>query len=170
MLNLIPNSISNLNLNFNHINQFINHKVELTTRELRITFNYQDFNYDICDNDLVLMDEYDKDCRVYIPLDEIVEVTNLTNDLYSTVVDIKYGDKILSICCAEEKFIYPRCYKCGKTILVPEDSIYYIHGNINYNSYYDDPEEIGIINSLSFCDSCVHNFVGNLVDEVGEVY
>jgi len=169
MLNLIPNSIANLNLDY--LNQFINHKVEITTRDLRITFIYQDFNFDICDNDLVLMDETDTDCRAYIPLNEITGIVNLTDDLYSTVVDVKYRDKLedkmISICCAERKFIYPRCYKCGKEIFVPEESIWYINGSANYGSYYDDPEENSIINSLYFCDSCISNFVG-AVDEIGK--
>ena len=152
MLNLISNSISNLT-NLNHINQFVNHKVEVTTRESRITFNYYDFNYDICDNDLVLMDEYDKDCRVYIPVDEITSVTNLTDDLYTTVVDIKYkdefGNKILSICCAESKPIPVTCDKCGY-VFGDGDQIWWINQIGEYGSVYDG-ENI----SKKLCDSCV---------------
>jgi len=143
-----------LNLNLiSNLNQFVNHKVELTTRESRITFNYYDFNYDICDNDLVLMDEYDKDCRVYIPVDEITSVTNLTDDLYTTVVDIKYkdefGNKILSICCAERKPIPVRCDRCG-CVFGDGDQIWWINQIGEYGSVYDG-ENI----SKKLCDSCV---------------
>ena len=155
-----------LNLNFiSNLNQFVNHKVEISTRGLRITFNYQDFNYEVTEEDLILMDVSDKDCGVYIPVGEIVEVTNLTDDLYTTVVDIKYGDKILSICCAERKPIPVRCDRCGKEILIPEETIWYIHGQANYGSYYDDPEENSIVNSLSFCDNCIAGFVGKIGEQ-----
>jgi len=149
MQNPILNPIQNLN----HFNQFVNHKVELTTRESRITFNYYDFNYDICDNDLVLMDEYDKDCRVYIPVDEITSVTNLTDDLYTTVVDVKYrdefGNKILSICCAESKPIPVKCDRC-EYVFSDGDQIWWINQIGEYGSVYDG-ENI----SKKLCDSCV---------------
>ena len=148
MLNLIPNSISNLT-NLNHINQFVNHKVEVTTRESRITFNYYDFNYDICDNDLVLMDVSDKDCGVYIPFEEITEITNLTDDLYTTVVDIKYGNKILSICCAERKPIPVRCDRC-EYVFSDGDQIWWINQVGEYNSIHDNE----VINK-KLCDRCV---------------
>ena len=152
MLNLITNSISNLT-NLNHFNQFINHKVEVTTRESRITFNYYDFNYDICDNDLILMDETDKDCRVYIPVDKITSVTNLTDDLYTTVVDIKYkdefGDKIISICCAERKPIPIRCNKCGY-VFEDGEQVWEINQQGQYGSIYDGD---WLVKKL--CDRCV---------------
>ena len=149
MLNLISNLT-----NLNHINQFVNHKVEVTTRESRITFNYYDFNYDICDNDLVLMDEYDKDCRVYIPLDEITSVTNLTDDLYTTVVDVKYGDKILSICCAERRPIPVRCDRCDY-VFNNGDQIWYINQIGEYGSMYD-----GDVISKKICENCLEKFLG----------
>ena len=143
-----------LNLNLiSNLNQFVNHKVEVTTRESRITFNYYDFNYDICDNDLVLMDETDKDCRVYIPIEDITSITNLTDDLYSTVVDIKYkdefGDKIISICCAEGKPIPVRCDKCGY-IFSEDEQVWYINQQGQYGSVYD-----GEWVCKRLCDRCV---------------
>jgi len=151
MLNL--NSIPNLN----HLNQFVNHKVEVTTRESRITFNYYDFNYEVTENDLILMDEYDKDCRVYIPIEEIILVTNLTDDLYTTVVDVKYrdefGNKIISICCAESKPIPVRCDKCGY-VFGEDEQIWYINQQGQYGSVYDG-ENI----SKKLCDSCVEILV-----------
>ena len=143
-----------LNLNLiSNFNQFINHKVEITTRESRITFNYQDFNYEVTEEDLILMDETDNDCRVYIPVGEIVEVTNLTDDLYTTVVDIKYrdefGDKILSICCAERKPIPVRCDKCGY-VFSDDGQIWYINQQGQYGSVYDGD---WLVKKL--CDRCV---------------
>ena len=158
MLNLITNSISNLT-NLNHFNQFINHKVEVTTRESRITFNYYDFNYDICDNDLILMEKTDKDCRVYIPVDKITSVTNLTDDLYTTVVDIKYkdefGDKIISICCAERRPIPVRCDRCGY-VFSDDEQIWYINQQGQYGSVYD-----GDWVCKRLCDSCVEVLMDN---------
>jgi len=150
MLNFIQDPISNLNLNY--LNQFVNHKVEITTRGSRITFTYQDFNYDIYDNDLVLMDEIDTDCRIYIPLEEVIEITNLTDDLYTTVIDIKYGEsgnKILSICCAERRPVPIKCDKCGY-VFSEDEQIWYINQQGQYGSVYD-----GDWICKKLCDRCV---------------
>ena len=143
-----------LNLNLiTKLNQFINHKVELTTREARITFNYYDFNYEVTEDDLILMDGTDKDCRVYIPIEEITSVTNLTDDLYTTVVDIKYRDefsnKIISICCAERRPIPVRCDKCGY-VFEEDEQIWYINQQGQYGSMYDGD---WLVKKL--CDRCV---------------
>jgi len=136
-----------------NLNQFINHKVEITARESRITFTYQDFNYDICDDDLILMDETDPDCRAYIPVDKITEIINLTDDLYSTVVDIRYNDeledKMISICCAERKSIPVKCDKCGY-VFGDEEQIWYINQQGQYGSMYD-----GDWICKRLCDNCV---------------
>jgi len=154
MLNFIQNPISNL---ISNLSQFVNHKVEITTRDSRITFIYQDFNYDICDNDLVLMDEIETDCRVYIPLNEITDVTNLTNDLYSTVVDVKHGDelenKMISICCAEHKPIPVTCSKCGYVFGI-EEQVWRIEQQGQYGSAYD-----GDWICKKLCDKCVSTLI-----------
>jgi len=140
---------------YSNLNQFIGHKVEITTRGSRITFIYHNFNCDIIEKDLVLMDETDGDCRVYIPIDEIKEITNLTDDLYTTVVDIKYGNKMISVCCAERKPIPIKCNKCGHEFQ-EDDQIWNINQQGEYGSIYD-----GEWISKRLCDNCIKDLMGS---------
>ena len=160
--------------NFNLLDQFNDRKCEISfhsllDNSLSATYVYDLFSYELTDEYICLKDQSDDDCILTsIPLIKIDSVVNLNNDVldvYSDVVSLKCkcDDYIVSVCTLERKFIYPRCYKCGKEIL-DFDSIWYIHGNANYGSHYDSPEDNLIINSLSFCDDCVHSFIG----EVGE--
>jgi len=158
----------NHNLNLDCFTKFIGHNVFIRNEGAEETFLYSNLQIDCTTyNCLVLIDGNNK-LKTFIPFDSIYNISNINDDLYSDKISISAVHYDWKIICAEERFIYPRCFKCGKEILVPEESIYYIHGNINYNSQYDSPEEITIINSLSFCDDCVYDFVGDLVDEVGE--
>lgn len=131
------------------LNQFIGRRVEITTRESRITFTYQYFNYDVDENDLVLMDETDDDCRVYIPVDDVTEIINLTDDLYTTVVDIKYDGKVILVCCAEKRPVSIKCDKCNH-MFEEDEQVWSINQQGEYNSIYD-----GDWICKRLCDRCV---------------
>ena len=156
--------------NCNLLDQFNDRKCEVSfhsmlNNALSATYVYNSFSYQLIDEYIQLHDQSEDDCVVTsIELDKINSISNLTDDFYFDVISIKTNDYIVNVCTLERKFIYPRCFKCGKQILVPDETIWYIHGNANYGSYYDDPEENAIVNSLHFCDSCVAEFVG----EIGE--
>ena len=163
--NLIPINSNNYSL----LDQFVNMKCEVSFHSLldnvlSATFIYNSFSYQLIDNCITLLDQKDNDCTTSILLDEIILVKNLGGEVYDDVVSLKTTDYIINVCTTETKFIYPRCFKCGKEILVPEETIWYIKGNANYGSFYDDIVENIIVNSLNFCDDCISNFVG----EVGE--
>ena len=153
--------------NLSKLNQFIGHKVELSTKDNSITYHYQEFDWNIDDDgSLVLADDTETDCNTYIEMDMINSITNLTEDLYHDVVDIEYGDNRLSVCCAEVEPILPKCYKCGKEIQPLLDTKWQVQGEVNYGSYYDSSsnELSNIVNGLLFCDKCIHNFVGDIDD------
>ena len=156
------------NLNIDCFTKFIGHSVFIQNEGAEETFLYSNLQIDCTTYNCIVLIDGNNKLKTFIPFDNIYSINNINDDLYSDIVSISAVHYDWKIICAEEKFIYPRCFKCGKEILVPEESIYYIHGNINYNSQYDSPEEITIINSLSFCDDCIYDFVGDLVDEVGE--
>jgi len=159
-----------LKKNYSLLDQFNDRKCELSFHTLSdntisATYVYNSFSYELTDECIILKDETEDDCVVTsIEINKINSVTNLNDDFYFDVVSIKTNDYIVGVCTLERKFIYPRCYKCGKEILVPDETIWYIYGNANYGSYYDDPEENAIVNSLNFCDSCVAEFVGEISD------
>jgi len=157
--------------NYSLLDQFNDKKCEvsfhtLLDNTLSATYVYNSFSYQLTDEYIQLQDQSDDDCVLTsIELSKVNLVSNLTDDFYFDVVSIKTNDYIVGVCTLERKFIYPRCYKCGKEILTPDETIWRINGNANYGSYYDDHEENSIVNSLSFCDSCVAGFVG----EIGEL-
>jgi len=158
--------------NYNLLDQFNDRKCEvsfhsLLNNALSATYVYDSFSYQLTNEYIQLHDQSEDDCvATSIELDKINSISNLNNDFYFDVVSIKTNDYIVGVCTLEKKFIYPRCYKCGKEILVPDETIWRIHsGSINYGSHYDDGVNSGeIVNSLDFCDSCIFSFVG----EVGE--
>jgi len=154
-----------LNLNLDCFNKFIGHSIFIQNEGAEETFCYNNLLVDTTTyNCLTLIDGNNK-LKTFIPFDSIYSINNVNDDLYSDKISISAVHYDWKIICAEEKFEYPRCFKCGKQILVPDETIWYIYGNVNYNSHYDNPEENSIVNSLNFCDSCVANFVG----EVGEL-
>lgn len=153
---------------YSKLNQFIGKKVELTNKERTTTYNYHNFNYEVTEEELILMDS-SPDCKTYIPIDEIKEITNLNADVFKTVVDIPYGNgDQISICCTESKPIYPKCHKCEKEIKTPEESIWHIRGQICYGSHFDSAGNYiaDIVHGLKFCDSCIYT---NLVGEIPEI-
>lgn len=136
------------------LNQFIDRKCEvnfhyLIDNKLSATYNYNSFSYELDDEYIYLIDQNDEDCRTNIPLDEVIEVTNLTDNLYTTVVSIKFNDRIVSVCCAERKPILVKCDKCGY-VFQEEDQIWYINQQGEYESIYD-----GDWICKKLCDKCI---------------
>lgn len=152
--------------NISTFNQFVGHKVELSTKDSRITYQYHNFNYDVdFENDLVIMDDSDSDCKTYIPLNKITEIINLTDDLYSTVVNVKYGDEQINICCAESRPALVKCDRCLH-IFKDDEQIWIINQQGQYGSQFDS-ERI----SKKLCDDCIETLVnGSLQDKGGELY
>lgn len=139
---------------FQLLDQFIDRKCEvsfhyLTEDKLSASYNYNLFSYELDNEYISLLDKNDNDCRTYVHLDEVIEVTNLTDDLYTTVVSIKYKDKVISICCAEQKPVPIRCDKCGH-VFDENEQIWSINQQGEYGSIYD-----GDWISKRLCDSCV---------------
>jgi len=155
------------NLNLDCFTKFIGHNIFIRNEGAEETFLYNNLLIDCTTYNCLTLIDGNNRLKTFIPFDTIYNINNINDDLYSDRISISTVHYDWKIICAEEKFEYPRCFKCGKEILLPE-TIWYIHGQANYGSYYDNPEENSIINSLSFCDSCVYNFIGDLVDEVGE--
>lgn len=129
--------------NYQLLDQFIDRKCEvgfhyLTDDRLSASYNYNSFLYELNLDEgyIYLIDQDDEDCRTCIPLNEVVEVTNLTDDLYMDVVDIKFTDKIIGVCCAERKPVPVICNKC-KHEFQEDEQIWYINQQGEYNSIYD---------------------------------
>lgn len=150
------------NLDFDCFEKFIGHNVFIQNKNVDATYFYKNLSIDYHTYDQLILIDNDNKCKTWIPLDNIESISNLSDDLYVDVITIETTHYEWKIGCAEEVFRYPRCYKCGKEILIPEETMWNIIGTSNYGSYYDDPEENMIVNSLSFCDECVHEFMGEV--------
>lgn len=152
------------------MDKFVGHKVQLSSKFGDLTFNYNNFDYDLDpENVLILKDADDKDCKTYIRLELINSITNLINEdyedaLYKDVVTINYCDTCLNICCAEQKPTYPKCHKCGNEIKIPIQSIWKLEGKVNFGSHFDSPYNALMykVHDLRFCDNCIYEFVGNI--------
>jgi len=150
------------NLNLSCFEKFIGNSVFIQNEGAEETFLYNNLQIDYTTyNCLTLIDGNNK-LKTFIPFESIYNISNINDDLYSDKISISAVHYDWKIICAEEKFEYPRCFKCGKQILTPEESIYRINGIANYGSYYDNPEENSILNSLDFCDSYISEFVGDI--------
>jgi len=138
--------------NLRHLNQFVGHKVELfyhsPTLPYASTYTYGSFNWEMVEDDLCLMDELDDDCKTFVNLNEVKEIANLSEDLYSTVVDLVTDKFTLSICCAEERPIIPACSKCGKK-LNELDFIWCVDQKAGFGSIHD-----GDYIKIKLCDDC----------------
>jgi hypothetical protein len=85
--------------NYLKLNKFIGHNVELTTKDRDITYQYKNFNWHVdCDDDLVLMDGNELDCKTYIPIRKINGISNIAENMCDDVVSIGYGDKRICLC------------------------------------------------------------------------
>lgn len=149
--------------NFDLLNQFKGRRCEITliNHPLYVTYVYQSFNFEVDEEYLNLKDETESESNTTIELRKIIEVSSLNvNDIQNDVIDIKTNNFILSITLLEEQPEYPRCFKCGKKIKTPEDSIWNISGSGNYGSHYDGDK----IN-INVCDNCMYGFIGEITEE-----
>jgi len=157
------------NLNLDYFTKFIGHNVFIQNEGAEETFLYNNLQIDCTTYNCIVLIDGNNKLKTFIPFDSIYSISNINDDLYSDKISISAVHYDWRIICAEEKFIYPRCCKCGKEILVPDETIWRIYsGSINYGSHYDDYESLTTLSNLDFCDNCIYSFVGDLVDEVGE--
>jgi hypothetical protein len=92
---------------------------------------------------------------------EIVEVADI-GDLDFSYMKLPLDQQYFFLNKDDDGFIYPRCHKCDKQILVPEENLWGIHGGLNYGTHYDSNEEYEIVKNLRFCDYCISEFVGSI--------
>lgn len=144
------------------LSQFKDHKVELSIVEPNLCFMFQKFawKYDDMYENLILYDQVEDEAKVFIPLVRILEITNLTDDIYCDVVDICTEKYELSICSMEQRHISPICNKCGKDLL--NKYTHSISLDIGYGSRFD-----GIAVHRKYCDDCIAETFGLEVEVNG---
>jgi len=162
--------------NYTLLDQFVDSKCEISfhsllDNSLSATYVYNSFSYQLDNEHICFQDQTEDDCVLTsIELSKINSISNLTNDTFTDAVTFSTNKYIVNVCTLERKFIYPRCCKCSKEILTPEETIWRIRSeSVNYGSHFDDYESLMILSNLDFCDSCIQNFVGDLVDEICEL-
>lgn len=120
--------------NYEVLNQFIGRKVEVFFHSLTLpysaTYRYNSFTWKVCEEDLCLGDSEESDNKTFINTNEIKSIKNLTEDIYTTVLDLCTGDFMVSICCVEEKVKLHSCNHCGKEIEFNEYWLSGSYGNI----------------------------------------
>ena len=154
--------------NYQLLDQFLGMKCEvgfhsITDVTLNASYVYQSFTYHLEDEFIYLEDETNsKEAFTYFELDKIKEINNLGNYLYKDVVTFKTDEHIIDICTLEEPFVYPKCHKCGKDILIPEAVNWRVIGHSCYENPYDN--DMDIIDNLNFCSDCMVGFIGSIED------
>jgi hypothetical protein len=113
------------------LSQFLGMRVEVSinththNNNLMCTYFYESFDFDAGEFILCLFDKKDETLNTRINNELILEVKNLTEDLYDDVIHIYTNDFILSITTLEQKLILPKCNHCGKEI---EHNEYWLSG------------------------------------------
>jgi hypothetical protein len=160
--------------NYQLLNEFLGMKCSvgvrsLTNSNLNASFIYQSFTYYLEDGFIFLEDETnDREASSQFELSEIKKIENLCDNLYRDVVSFWMDEFIIEVCTLEEPFIFPKCHKCGKDILIPEAVNWHVLGHSCYENPYDN--DMDIIDGLNFCSDCIVGFIGNIekYDCVGE--
>jgi hypothetical protein len=153
--------------NLSYLNQFLGYNVEVSNQNTESTYHYNNFQWDAeLYNQLILMDGDEADCKTYIPLENIKEIKNLTEDLYTTVVTIKTIHYTYDICCIEDKPIIPICDKCKKEF-GEFDAIWSVNQLASFGSTRD-----GDNISVKVCDNCFEKMFELIIPETkgGEWY
>ena len=154
--------------NYQLLNQFSGMKCSvgvrsLTNSNLSASFIYQSFTYYIEDGFIYLEDETnDREASSQFELSEIKKIENLCDNLYHDVVSFWMDGFIIEVCTLEEPFVYPKCHKCGKDILIPEAVNWRVLGHSCYENPYDN--DMDIIDGLNFCSECIVGFIGSIED------
>ncbi len=152
--------------NLQLLNQFLGMKCEVGVRSLNngilsASFIYQSFTYYLEDNLIYLEDETNtKEAFTRFELDKVKEIKNLNDGLYHDVVSFWIDGYVIEVCTLEEPFIYPKCHKCGKDILIPEAVNWHVTGHSCYENPYDN--DMNIIDNLNFCSDCIVGFIGSI--------
>ncbi|MDD4644349.1 MAG: hypothetical protein PHW90_04910 [Bacilli bacterium] len=154
--------------NYQLLNEFLGMKCSvgvrsLTNSNLFASFIYQSFTYYIEDGFIYLEDETnDREASSQFELSEIKKIENLCDNLYRDVVSFWMDGFIIEVCTLEEPFIFPKCHKCGKDILIPEAVNWHVAGHSCYENPYDN--DMDIIDNLNFCSDCMVGFIGSIED------
>jgi hypothetical protein len=115
------------------LNQFVNKKVQLSFSP-NITYSYQRFNWKFEDNELILFDE-SEESETYIS--NIIQMTNISEDMYKDVISINFNDnQMIDICCLESRPVLPRCNYCGE-IIHEYEGFFELDTQCGYGSRYD---------------------------------
>jgi len=155
--------------NLELLNQFSGMKCEvgvrmLTNSNLSASYIYQSFNYYLDDDGFIYLEDETntKEAFTYFELSEVKKIENLDNSLYHDVVSFMIDGYIVEVCTLEEPFVYPKCHKCGKDILIPEAVNWHVLGHSCYENPYDN--DMDIIDGLNFCSDCIVGFIGSIED------
>lgn len=150
------------NLNLSCLEKFVGHSVFIKNEGAEETFIYNNLQIDYNTYDSIVLIDGNTGCETNIPLDLIYNIESFSEDLYEDYVYISAVHYDWRIYCAEKRPVLPKCFKCGKEIDIPMETIWRIEGMANYGSYYDSPEDNQLVNGLCFCDDCVYSFVGDV--------
>ena len=126
------------------------------------TYLHNLFYYETDEDYIYLKDSMCCQNNTYTELNGILEIKNLSDDLYEDVVDLITDDFIISVATLEERPKNVVCHKCGKEIQ-EIDHPWIINQLAEYGSQFD-----GDFISLVFCDDCLVDFVGMVDNEVSE--
>jgi hypothetical protein len=154
--------------NYQLLNEFLGMKCSvgfrsLTDYTLDASYVYQSFTYYLDDGFIYLEDETNnREAFTYFELDKVKEIKNLGDNLYHDVVSFKTDEYIIEVCTLEEPFVFPKCHKCGKDILIPEAVTWRVLGHSCFENPYDN--DMDIIDNLNFCSECIVGFIGSIED------
>ena len=154
--------------NYQLLNEFLGMKCSvgvrsLTNSNLSASFIYQSFTYYIEDGFIYLEDETnDREASSQFELSEIKKIENLCDNIYRDVVSFWMDGFIIEVCTLEEPFIFPKCHRCGKDILIPEAVNWHVLGHSCYENPYDN--DMDIVDRLNFCSECIVGFIGSIED------
>ena len=154
--------------NYQLFNEFLGMKCSvrvrsLTNSNLSASFIYQSFTYYLEDGFIFLEDETnDREASSQFELSEIKKIENLCDNLYRDVVSFWMDGFIIEVCTLEEPFIFPKCHRCGKDILIPEAVNWHVLGHSCYENPYDN--DMDIVDRLNFCSECIVGFIGSIED------
>ena len=154
--------------NYQLLNEFLGMKCSvgvrsLTNSNLSASFIYQSFTYYIEDGFIYLEEETnDREASSQIELSEIKKIENLCDNIYRDVVSFWMDGFIIEVCTLEEPFIFPKCHRCGKDILIPEAVNWHVLGHSCYENPYDN--DMDIVDRLNFCSECIVGFIGSIED------
>ena len=151
---------------FNLLNQFLERKCEVSFHSLldeglSATYIYGSFWYELDEDYMIFSDCNEEEHNTSFKIDNIIDINNISDDVYWDVVSFKSENYMVKVCLMEDKPVLPKCFKCGREIDVDE-IVWGINGNAGYESNYDDYDDVMVLNSLKICDECLYEWVGEV--------